>query len=214
MTIRFNKVSEEKQKNIINSAINEFGDKGFDNASTDIIAENAGIAKGSLFHYFGSKKNLFLFIVEYCADLLTSEVLNEAEKIQSNDFYERIKDISLIKQQIIVKYFMHSKIIMEAFVNMPPKIKVDLEKLYLKYYSDNMNFIEDYIIKYMDVKLLKPSITKEDAIFVTMTLFDALGKKYTSLYKGKTNKLLTNNEDLFKEFDKYIDIIKYGLYQK
>ncbi|WMJ80643.1 TetR/AcrR family transcriptional regulator [Clostridium sp. MB40-C1] len=214
MTIRFNKVSEEKQGNIINSAINEFGDKGFDNASTDIIAENAGIAKGSLFHYFGSKKNLFLFIVEYCVDLLTNKILNEAENIQSEDFYERIKDISLIKQKIIIKYFMHSKIIMEAFVNMPPKIKVDLEKLYLKYYSDSMNFIEDYIVKYMDVKLLKPSVTKEDAIFVTMTLFDALSKKYTSSYKDKTDELLTNNEDLFKEFDKYIDIIKYGLYQK
>jgi len=120
----FEKLPEEKQKNIIKAAVDEFGANGFDNASTDKIAADAGIAKGSLFYYFGSKKNLYLFIVEYCVNLFTDEILKKAESIQSQDFYERIKQIALIKQDMIISYPFDSKILMDAFINMPYKHKI------------------------------------------------------------------------------------------
>lgn len=213
MNNNFEKLPEEKQKNIIKAAVDEFGVNGFDNASTDKIAAEAGIAKGSLFYYFGSKKNLYLFIVEYCVNLLTDEILKKAESIQSQDFYERIKRIALIKQDILISYPFHSKILMDAFINMPDKIKGDLEKLYFKYYSINMKFVEEYLIQYMKVDLLKPTIKSEDAMFVTITLLDALSKKYMGIYKNKADEMMEHKEELFKEFDKYIDIIKYGLYK-
>lgn len=213
MNNNFEKLPEEKQKNIIKAAVDEFGASGFDNASTDKIAAEAGIAKGSLFYYFGSKKNLYLFIVEYCVNLLIDEILKKAESIQSQDFYERIKQIALIKQDILINYPFHSKILMDAFVNMPYKIKGDLEKLYFKYYSINMKFVEEYLIQYMKVDLLKPTIKSEDAMFVTITLLDALSKKYIGIYKNKADEMMEHKEELFKEFDKYIDIIKYGLYK-
>lgn len=213
MNNNFEKLPEEKQKNIIKAAVDEFGANGFDNASTDKIAAEAGIAKGSLFYYFGSKKNLYLFIVEYCVNLLTDEILKKAESIQSQDFYERIKQIALIKQDILILYPFHSKILMDAFINIPDKIKGDLEKLYFKYYSINMKFVEEYLIQYMKVDLLKPTIKSEDAMFVTITLLDALSKKYMGIYKNKADEMMEHKEELFKEFDKYIDIIKYGLYK-
>lgn len=213
MNNNFEKLPEEKQKNIIKASVDEFGANGFDNASTDKIAAEARIAKGSLFYYFGSKKNLYLFIVEYCVNLFTDEILKKAESIQSQDFYERIKQIALIKQDMIISYPFDSKILMDAFINMPDKIKGDLEKLYFKYYSINMKFVEEYLIQYMKVDLLKPTIKSEDAMFVTITLLDALSKKYMGIYKNKAGEMMEHKEELFKEFDKYIDIIKYGLYK-
>lgn len=212
MNIKFNNVCQEKQKRIINAAIQEFGEKGFENGSTDVIAKKAGIAKGSLFHYFGNKKNLYLFIVEYCIELFTSEILNRTKEIESKDFYERMKYIALIKQDAFIKYPMCFNVITNAFYNMPLKIKDDLEKLYFKYYNENMKFIEEYMTKYINEDLLKPFVKKEDAIFITLTLFEALDKKYTNLYRNKPKELLKNKEKLFKEFDKYIEIIKYGIY--
>lgn len=213
MLSKFLKLSEEKQKNIISAAVKEFGEKGFDNASTDVIAEVAGIAKGSLFHYFGSKKNLYLFIVEYSTEFFTEEVLKGAENIESRDFYERIKEISIIKQDMIIKYPLQTKIITDAFMNMPAKLKNDLERLYVKYYTSNMKFMEEYLLKYLDEALLKANVRKEDAVFITMTLFDALTKKYMEVYKDKSHELISKNEEIIEEFDRYIDIIKYGLYK-
>lgn len=213
MNSSFEKLSEEKQKNIIKAAINEFAKDGYDNASTDKIAEAAGIAKGSLFHYFGSKKNLYLFTVEHCINLLTNEILKEAESYKSNDFYERIKAFSFLKQKMLAIYPLHSKIIMDAFINMPGKVKGDLEKLYIKYYSTNMSFIQEYLLQYVNTDLLRPSVTKEEVLFVTMSVFDALNKKYMEIYKNRIDYLMNNNDELFEECNKYIEIIKHGLYK-
>lgn len=213
MTSKFNNLPQEKRNNILKSAIKEFSEKGFDNASTDIIAEGAGIAKGSLFHYFGSKKNLYIFIVEYYVDELTRKILEEVEGVNSNDFYERIKEISLIKQRIIMEYQLESKVIMDAFINMPSKIREEIESLYVKYHTESMKFIEEYLLRYMDTDGLRSFVTKEDVVFVTMTLIDALSKKYMAVYKDSQNDLIEHNEKLLRDFDKYIDIIKHGLYK-
>lgn len=55
----FKNIDEEKRGRIINSALEEFSKNSFDKASTNIIVKNAGISKGSLFHYFKNKQELY-----------------------------------------------------------------------------------------------------------------------------------------------------------
>lgn len=50
---------EEKRDRIAKIAIAEFGTKGFSAGSLNVIAREAGIAKGSLFQYFEDKLDLF-----------------------------------------------------------------------------------------------------------------------------------------------------------
>lgn len=70
----FEKQSEEKQNRIIESAILEFSDKGFENANTNRIAREANISVGSLFKYFENKTDLFLYIVNLAAAELESQI--------------------------------------------------------------------------------------------------------------------------------------------
>lgn len=58
----FARLAEEKQQAIIRAAIFEFASQGYQKASCNTIVRAAGIAKGSLFQYFGSKEGLFLFV--------------------------------------------------------------------------------------------------------------------------------------------------------
>lgn len=213
MRDKFNNLTKEKQENIIQAAINEFGEKGYTKASTDTIANNAGIAKGSLFYYFGNKKNLYLYIVEYSTSFATDKIISEMEKIEQGDFYQRVIEGGLIKQRFFIEYPLHSKVIMDAFMNMPPELKEALEKLYIKYYTLSMKIVEDYIVSYLDTTLLKSTVTKEDAIFLTLSIFEALSKKYTQMYQNRVEELMDNTEELFKEYNKYVDIIKYGIYK-
>lgn len=55
----------EKQARIINAAMKEFVKSGYDKASTNKIVKEANISKGSLFNYFHSKKELYLYLIEY-----------------------------------------------------------------------------------------------------------------------------------------------------
>ncbi len=41
---------------ILNAALKEFVSRGFDNASTNVIAKEAGISKALMFHYANSKQ--------------------------------------------------------------------------------------------------------------------------------------------------------------
>ncbi len=57
-------LKEEVKKRILKSAIIEFKEKGFENASMRKIARNARMTVGNLYRYFENKENLFGAIVD------------------------------------------------------------------------------------------------------------------------------------------------------
>lgn len=63
-TETFFKLTEEKRKKIIEAGKDEFSSVSLDEASIKNIAEKAGIARGSFYQYFKSKKDLLFFILE------------------------------------------------------------------------------------------------------------------------------------------------------
>lgn len=61
----FKKLAPEKQARIIDACLAEFAEEGFETASTNRIAQRAGIAKGSIFKYFGTKEKMFFTVINY-----------------------------------------------------------------------------------------------------------------------------------------------------
>jgi AcrR family transcriptional regulator len=60
------KTAQERREAVLDAALTEFGDHGFEGASTDAIARAAGISQPYLFRLFGTKKELFIAAVELC----------------------------------------------------------------------------------------------------------------------------------------------------
>ncbi len=60
------KTAEERREAILDAAMTEFADRGFEGASTDAIARAAGISQPYVFRLFGTKKDLFLASVARC----------------------------------------------------------------------------------------------------------------------------------------------------
>ena len=56
----FDRISEKRQNEILEIAIEEFSSKGYNNANINIIAKNAGISIGLMYKYFATKEDLFL----------------------------------------------------------------------------------------------------------------------------------------------------------
>ncbi|AFM42479.1 transcriptional regulator [Desulfosporosinus acidiphilus SJ4] len=57
--------SEESRGRILSSATRIFAEKGLDGARIDEIAEDAGINKRMLYHYYGSKEDLYVEVLRY-----------------------------------------------------------------------------------------------------------------------------------------------------
>ena len=97
------KIDPEKKARILNSAFEEFGKNGFENASTNAIVERAGISKGLLFHYFGSKQSLYdalkQFAMEYIITLLEAGI-----DWQQSDLLLRVQQIAQLKLTAMEQY--------------------------------------------------------------------------------------------------------------
>jgi AcrR family transcriptional regulator len=60
----FLNLPEEKREMIMNAAIEEFAEYGLENASTNRIVKNSGIAKGSFYQYFEDKQDVFMHLLD------------------------------------------------------------------------------------------------------------------------------------------------------
>ena len=86
------------RERILRVAVAAFGEHGYEGASTNQICADAGISKGLLFHYFKSKENLFMEVLERCR----AEVAAAMEPVDAsvpeepltalNNFYQRQLD--------------------------------------------------------------------------------------------------------------------------
>ncbi len=95
---------EDNRRNaILNAALMEFAKKGFDEASTNIIAKESGISKALMFHYVNSKKDLFLFLFDYCTDMIDREYF-EVMNFKEQDIFERLRQSYLLQLELLKKH--------------------------------------------------------------------------------------------------------------
>ncbi len=85
-TETFFKLTEEKRKKIIEAGKDEFSSVSLDEASIKNIAEKAGIARGSFYQYFKSKKDLLFFILEENRETMEKK-LNRIIKESNGDIF-------------------------------------------------------------------------------------------------------------------------------
>jgi AcrR family transcriptional regulator len=60
----FLNLPREKRETIMNAAVEEFAEYGLENASTNRIVKNSGIAKGSFYQYFEDKQDVFIHLLD------------------------------------------------------------------------------------------------------------------------------------------------------
>lgn len=61
----------QTRRKIIDSALAEFGEKSYGEASLNTVCAAGGISKGIVYHYFKDKDELYLLCVRECFDALT-----------------------------------------------------------------------------------------------------------------------------------------------
>lgn len=61
---------DERKSQLLDLAIDLFGDRSYEEISIDEFAKQGGISKGLLYHYFPSKRALYVAAVKHAADRL------------------------------------------------------------------------------------------------------------------------------------------------
>ncbi len=76
---------------ILNGAIREFSEHGFEAGSLNVICEEQGISKGIIYHYFSSKEMLYLECIRTCQQKMI-RYMNEHLENQDGDLLKRYFD--------------------------------------------------------------------------------------------------------------------------
>lgn len=178
------------KKNIFESAIKTISKNGYNGATMDVIALNAGVAKGTLYYYFKSKEEIFNYIVNEGIKELQQTVKEELDKTSIN--IDKIKTLCYIHFKFINDNKDLFKIILSQFWGQEIR-HLNLQGLISNY----IKFIESYVKDAMDKNIIK----RGDTCFIASTFLGMVLS--ASLYELSTKDSM-DEEELSKNLINYL----------
>lgn len=203
---KFDELPEEKKQKMLDAAIREFAEHGYESASTNHIVKEAGISKGLLFHYFGSKKALFLYIFDQCMELTESGVYHGIW--ESSDLLERILLASQIKMQMYLEQPLMYTVVMKAMLNTPNELKPDIEQRIQRIAAESY----EQLLKGIDMSRLRQDVDPQKSIALVLGSLQSIQQKYIAVYKDNLEQFRREIATIHDEMQEYVDILRYGIY--
>lgn len=150
---------------ILDAALAEFASRGFEAASTNVIAERANVAKGLLFHHFDSKEGLFEALFERETRKL-SELVVDALGGDETDVFERLSKLSAKKLELTAKEPLTADFLVSAVLEAPPGVRPRIAERQ----AQMMREAWPKLVSGVDATKLKPGVSVDEAI-ETVTIF-------------------------------------------
>lgn len=199
----FTNLPLEKQNKIIDAALKCFGTNGYKKASVGDIATLAGISKALVFHYFGTKKALYLYLIDLCINIIINEINEEFDKTVT-DFFDRIKlaadiEISVIKKHPAIFSFLDS-----VYFENDDEVKTDINKMLKNRKIEK--FRRKIAFEGTDTSKFKDGIDPKLVMKILILLTD-----------GFLNKISMTEIDidaLCDEFNEYLNLFKKNFYKE
>ncbi|RPJ40169.1 MAG: TetR/AcrR family transcriptional regulator, partial [Chloroflexi bacterium] len=138
----FTRLPQEEQERILGACIEEFAQHGFSQASTNAIIRKAGIPKGTLFLFSGSKKDLYLYVI----DQAVTCYIQAFEQIASDppaDLFERLLYFGQARMQFAINEPLLYRLFFNAFTNTPDEIRAELQTRFAGYAKESMRRVYD-----------------------------------------------------------------------
>ncbi|WP_391205870.1 TetR/AcrR family transcriptional regulator [Psychrobacillus sp. L4] len=116
----------DKQKKIIVAAIESFSEKGYAATSTNEIAKKAGVAEGTIFRHYKTKKELLVSIVApLMTKLIGPVIVNDFHKVLDHP-YENAEDFlraTIENRRVLIKKLLPVIKIMIQEIPFQPELK-------------------------------------------------------------------------------------------
>jgi AcrR family transcriptional regulator len=203
----FENLNNQKKQRIINAALAEFAQKKYDYASTNSIVKKAQIGKGMLFHYFGNKKNLYIYLYKYVRKVMDNEICSQID-ISKGDLPSILRQIGVRKLEVLRRHPDMTDFIAQAKNEKLPEVYEELEKIEKE---RSYQLRENFLFGSLDMNLLKPEFRNENTIKLIRWALDGCTKELQDKYKGQDIQDPAIDV-LMRDYDKYVEIIRQAYY--
>ncbi|MGE6588078.1 TetR/AcrR family transcriptional regulator [Bacillus mycoides] len=123
----------ERQMRILEAAVDMFGEKGYASTSTSEIAKRAGVAEGTIFRYYKTKKDLLFAVVmptltKFAAPFFVQAFAKEIFKTEYESYEMLLRVIIQNRFEFAKKHFPMIKILIQE-VPFQPELKSEIQQL-------------------------------------------------------------------------------------
>ncbi len=190
----------EKQNIIIDAALTCFGTNGYKKTSVGDIAAAAGISKALVFHYFGTKKALYLYLIDLCTHIIMNE-LDEKFDNAVTDFFARIQLATSIEISVMKKHPAILSFLDNVYFENNEEVKADIKAIL----ANGEGLRSKIAFEGTDISKFKDGIDPKLVLRILTLLTDG--------YLSKMPKTGIDLDVLCEEFDEYINLFKRNFYQ-
>lgn len=201
---KFLSLAVEKQNRIIDAALHHFGANGYKKASIGDIAAAAGISKAMVFHYFGTKRDLFLFLVKYCGDLIIQEVDDKFD-LTLTDFFDRIICSSNIKLSVLNKHPDAITFLGRIYFENDEEVSTDIKTLLAR----GKEFRDKIAFDGMDSSKFKDDVNPQLVLKILIWMAEGFANSFKE--KGFSSE---NLQEFMLEYTECMNLLKNNFYKK
>lgn len=203
---QFFDLKAEKRNKIINAALDEFAQYGFNESSTNRIVKEAGIGKGSLFKYFENKEDLYFYVLDQVIHQLIDELKTELDALPK-DIFDRLIHYSATEITWYMNNFDKYRLLKTAFKKSDTQI---YEKTIQKFQGTGDAFYI-HILNDVDTKPLQ--FCKSKTVNILKFFLTSFNDEFMEKH-NQSDDLQTLKEAYVAELTDYLKMLKQGLYKE
>ena len=151
----------DKQAKIIEAAIEIFSEKGFAATSTSEIAKKAGVAEGTIFRHYQTKKGLLMSIVtpvwtKSVAPFLAKNFVKEVFDNKYSSYEDFIRTLIKNRFAFVKKHLPIIKIFLQE-VSFHPELQLQFKKIFTEHVSKKFEQIVQHFQEKGEIIDLPPN---------------------------------------------------------
>jgi AcrR family transcriptional regulator len=202
-------IPPEKQERVLDAAIEEFSQKGYARASMNAVVERAGISKGALFNYFGSKSGLFAFVYKMALERIKGYLKAVREQSKGEPFFSRLEKVMwagvifIRNNSGLARIYHHI-----LFTGDSPYKASILEELQ----RESMDFLEGLIVDGIEGGDLRPDLDPRACSFMIQCVIDRFLQAHNLEFVGNPLGLYQAQEEISRAWiQKILDVLRKGM---
>jgi len=193
------------KRRILDAAMEEFSQKGYDSASLNTVCAEKGISKGIIYHYFKDKDELYLLCVKECFDKAT-QYLKDTENTDGSS-EEKLKKYFDARLRFFADNPLCLGIFADAALNPPSHLSEKIAQCRKGF--DELNI--SVLTRLLSNKPLRKGLSADTIAEDFRMYMDFFNMRFKLAFNSAQSK-----EDLIKEHEercrRQIDIMLHGVF--
>lgn len=205
----FQNLPRRTQQRILSSCIDEFSRRPYQQASTNTMVKKAGIPKGTLFYFFGSKRRLFVHVFDHALKRYLDFFDNRAGNLPT-DLFERLLAISRIRMEFMLAEPKLYRLFFNALIDTPEEIGKELQGRFAEYAIQSRKLL----MEGLDRSRLREGVHVERAVEMIQLISEGILSRSNAKIKSMgPAQSLDFVRELEGDYKGFFEMIKSGIYR-